>query len=317
MKGVVPVSAILPTRNRASLLERFLKSLNAQTVWPAEIIICDASDDEMTWQVAGVAESNWASTSVKWIYAKAACRGLAPQRNQAVAAATQTYVWFLDDDVILEPACLEKLHQVMSSDERIGGVTATIVNQGYTPPGRFTTALMQWFEDGLCRSSYAAACIGPGYTFMPDTSSDIPEIQRAEWLIGCCSMYRRAALPVPAVPAHFEAGALGEDLAASLSVGQRYQLWHVRDARCFHDSQSGDHKKSWRALADQGLRNRYYIMTRVMGRDGVRDHLDFALMFLFSLASLLGQPSSWRYIPANVAGYMQAIWKLGSSSSHV
>lgn len=316
MKKVVPVSAILPTRNRANLLKRFLKSLNEQTVWPAEIVICDASDDETTASVVQSAQSEWSDASVNWVYQKAERRGLAPQRNQAVAASTQTYVWFLDDDVILEPECLTHLHQVMASDDCIGGITATIINQGYTPPGRFTQLMMRWFEDGLTRRTYAGACVGPGYTFMPDTTPDIAAVERVEWLIGCCSMYRKTALPIPAVPAHFVGGAIGEDLAASLFVGRSHRLLHVRDARCVHDSQSGDHKRSNLALAEQGLRNRYYIMTRIMGRREVRDHLDFALMFLFSLTSLLRQPATWRCIPVNLAGYMTALWKMRRHSDH-
>lgn len=316
MKKIVPVSAILPTRNRANLLKRFLKSLNEQTVWPAEIVICDASDDESTAFVAQSSQSEWSDAPVKWVYQKAGRRGLAPQRNQAVDAASQTFVWFLDDDVILESDCLEQMYRVISTDHQVGGVTATIVNQGYVAPGRLTSVLMSWFEQGMKRSTYAAACVGPGYTFMPETSLEMPETRKAEWLIGCCSMYRKSMLPSPAVPAHFEAGALGEDLAASLFVGLRHDLLHVRDARCFHDSQGGDHKKSWRLLADQGLRNRYYIMTEVMGKRTVCDHFDFALMFAFSLASLLRQPSTWRYIPANLAGYMQAVWKLIYSGNH-
>jgi glycosyltransferase involved in cell wall biosynthesis len=316
MKKIVPVSAILPTRNRAHLLKRFLKSLNEQTVWPSEIVICDASDDDSTELVVRSAQSGWSDGPIQWFYQKAERRGLAPQRNQAVEAASQTFVWFLDDDVILEPECLEQLYRVISTDDQVGGVTATIVNQGFVAPGRFTNLLMTWFDQGMKRSTYSAACVGPGYTFMPDTSPEIPETQKAEWLIGCCSMYRRAMLPSPAVPAHFEAGALGEDLAASLFVGLRHELLHVRDARCFHDSQGGDHKRSWCSLADQGLRNRYYIMTQVMGKNTVRDHLDFALMFAFSLASLLRQPSNWRYIPANIAGYIQALWKLVHSGNH-
>ena len=45
---IVPVSAILPTRNRAPILERFLDSLAAQDTLPREIVICDASDGHET-----------------------------------------------------------------------------------------------------------------------------------------------------------------------------------------------------------------------------------------------------------------------------
>jgi glycosyltransferase involved in cell wall biosynthesis len=317
VKPVVPVSAILPTRQRAPLLKRFLASLHGQSVLPAEIIVCDASDDDATAAVVNEAKTEWNDGRISWRYLRAVRVGLAPQRNQAVAAATQTYAWFLDDDVILDPACCEALHRTLDTYADVGGVTATITNQGYTAPGKFVRRLMRWLEHGHERPTYAGACIGPGYTFMPDTSPDIAPLSRVEWLIGCCSMYRKSLLPVPAVPDHFEQGALGEDLAASLSVGQRHRLLHVRDARCFHDSQGGSHKSSQHRIADQSLRNRWFIMTQVMGRDTPGDMLDFVVMHLFTLLSRLSRPSQWRFLLPNIAGYSQAVWKLLFTSFHV
>ena len=310
MKTLVPVSAILPTRNRATLLARFLESLAAQTVLPAEIVICDASDNDTTHQVVTQARTQWNEPSVNWIYDRASRTGLAPQRNQAVAAANQVFVWFLDDDVILEPDCLEALHRVASSENRIGGVTATITNQTYQRPGRFVRALMRWFEDGGERSTYASACIGPGYTFFPDASPDLPPTLPAEWMIGCCSLYRKVALPVPAVPDHFEGGALGEDLAASLFVAKSWSTLHATGARCFHDSQGGDHKRSLVRIAKQGLVNRYWIMTRVMGKKSARDHFDFALMLMFGVASLLRRPLTWSDAVRVTIGYVAGARRL-------
>jgi len=316
MKPLVPVSAILPTRNRAALLARFLQSLAEQTVTPAEIVICDASDDGSTEAVVIAAREGWADSRVQWTYQRAVRTGLAPQRNQAVATASQTFVWFLDDDVILEPECLEVLHNVASADDRIGGVTATITNQAYSPPGPFVKGLMRWFEDGRERDTYASACIGPGFAFYPDASPDIPATMTAEWMIGCCTLYRKAALPCPAVPDHFEGGAIGEDLAASLQVARTWKTLHARDARCFHDSQGGAHKRSLLRLAEQGLLNRYYIMTHVRGRTGVRDKFDFSLMLAFGLASLLRKPSKWGESCLVFAGYLKGSWRLLFTTAH-
>ena len=292
------------------MMSRFLRTLAAQTVHPAEIVIVDGSDDDRTAAVISEAKQSWTATSVVWRYERADRVGLAPQRNQAVAAASQSFVWFLDDDVILEAECLERLHAVLAVDASIGGATATITNQSYSAPGPWVRALMRWFEDGRVRDSYAAACVGPGWTFLPDASPHMAPVVPAGWLIGCCSMYRRAALPMPAVPEHFEGGAIGEDLAASLAVARTHQLVHVRDARCFHDSQSGDHKRSQRRLAYQGFLNRYHIMTQVMGKRTARDHFDFMLMFVFGLVSLLARPSQWHAALLNASGYAQAVARL-------
>lgn len=317
---IVPVSAILPTRNRAPILERFLDSLAAQDTLPREIVICDASDGHETRDLVEAARPVWQQRfagEVTWQYLPANRLGLAPQRNQAVAAATQTYVWFLDDDIILEPGCLTHLYDAMAADDGAGGVTATLINEPFHPPGKATRLLMRWFEGGHERETYASACVGPGWTFLHDAAQEGPALMRAEWLGGGCTLYRKTALPVPAVPDHFEGAAIGEDLAASLSVGRHWKMWHVRAARCIHDSQGGSHKRSRRALADQGLRNRYYILTHVMGRRTPRDHLDFALMLGFGLLSLLRHPSQWRTLSQIILGYTQATWTLATRHPHV
>lgn len=306
----LPVSAILPTRNRPDFLARCLSSLAQQQPPLIEIVICDSSDDDQSRQVAERARCRFSTTTL--LYLRAARIGLAPQRNQAIAASTQPYVWFLDDDVILEPDCLQQLHSALVQYPATGGVTATLTNQAYSQPGPWTLALMRWFEGGVQRKTYATACVGPGWTFWPDASPAAPALSRAEWLIGCCSMYRREALPSPAVPDHFEGGAFGEDLAASLSVGQRWELKHVRDARVFHDSQGGDHKRNLIRVADQTLRNRWYIMTKVMGQDTPRDALDLALMHGFQLLAQLRSPADWSRIPLMLTGWCIALWKLAS-----
>ena len=135
------------------MLARFFESLRDQTARPAEIVVCDASDDASTHTVVQSAKNTWGEPAAIWRYEKASRIGLAPQRNQAVAAASQPYVWFLDDDVILEPQCIEHLHAVLEADATIGGATATITNQGYQAPGTWSTLLMRWFDHGRVRST--------------------------------------------------------------------------------------------------------------------------------------------------------------------
>jgi glycosyltransferase involved in cell wall biosynthesis len=85
---ILPVSAVIPTRHRAVILERTLRSLAAQPAHPAEIIVIDASDDESSRDAcARVAEST--GLDVEWRAAHT--RGAASQRNEGVALAT--LVW--------------------------------------------------------------------------------------------------------------------------------------------------------------------------------------------------------------------------------
>jgi GT2 family glycosyltransferase len=315
MPSIVPVSAILPTRNRAPILERFLESLTQQEALPAEVVICDSSDDGETEAVVNKQRGRF-TAQISIVYQKAQRTGLAPQRNQAVATSTQPFAWFLDDDMILEPGCLRQLYDAVNSSARIGGVTATLINEAYHPPGRLTQRLMRFFENGQARSTYASSCIGPGWTFLHDADPHGPALMPSEWLGGGCTLYRQEALPEPAVPDHFEAGALGEDLAASLTVGHTWEMYHVRAARAVHDSQGGDHKSNFVKHADQTLRNRYFIMTRVMGKDSLRDVLNLALMHAFIGISQLRHVKTWRRAGCMMLGWSLAIYKMATQPAH-
>lgn len=89
---------------------------------------------------------------------------------------------------------------------------------------------------------------------------------------------------------------------------------HVLAARAYHDSQGGDHKRSVLRMADQTLRNRWFIMTQVMGRDTPRDGLDLALMHLFLLVAQLRHRSGWSRVVPMLAGWSLALWKLNRPS---
>ena len=72
--SVLPISCILPTRNRPHLLARLLSNLRAQDAQPAEIVVCDASSDDATHDLVAAATR----------YLRAEERGAAPQRNQNI-----------------------------------------------------------------------------------------------------------------------------------------------------------------------------------------------------------------------------------------
>jgi GT2 family glycosyltransferase len=107
-----------------------------------------------------------------------------------------------------------------------------------------------------------------------------------EWLNTTCTIYRREALPDPAFDVFFTGYSLMEDVTLSQRVAQRgWKLANARTARIFHDSQPGEHKSDVAAQAAMELRNRYYVMTNVLGKNGLPDHLRLFGWELFSIVS--------------------------------
>lgn len=305
-KPLIPVSAIIPTRNRSSTLLNTFISLAAQSVQPTEIVVVDASNNHFTKEVCDKRIKGLISNVY---YHRAIIAGAAAQRNQGVALATQEYICFMDDDILLEPLCLEKLWQAITNDAKVGGVNAMITNQLYTTPGRISKALFRLLS-GKKEASYAGKCIGPALNLLPEDRNDLPEVVPVEWLNTTCVLYRKLALPIPPFPPIFEGYSLMEDLTLALNVGKKWKLANVRTARIFHDSQPGSHKKDLAQLAKMELVNRHYVMTHVLDRRGVKYILKLALLQVFGIVTSLTKTNGWLTLPQVLKGKVAGIYEI-------
>jgi glycosyltransferase involved in cell wall biosynthesis len=303
---LLPMSMIIPTRNRATTLRRTLESLGTQSYQPAELIIVDASEDSSTRVVCE--ETDPGLHSVVWWY-RADVPGAAMQRNQGVRASSHLVVGFMDDDILVEPLCFTRLWSALQSDPHLGGVNAMITNQHYQTPGtisRFVFRLMA----GNAERSYAGRVLGPAVNLLPEDGDDLPEVVPVEWLNLGCTLYRREALPDPPFPSHFIGYSLMEDLALSLIVGRCWKLANVRTARIYHDSQPGAHKSDPAQLAEMQLVNRHFVMTRILGRDRLSDYLKLVLFELFSVASSLQSRSGRATVALGLWGRVEALRRM-------
>jgi GT2 family glycosyltransferase len=278
----LPISCIIPTRNRPDPLWRALESLAIQDVLPAELILIDASGDDASHKVAKHFAPAFAGRgcAIRWEPANIA--GAAPQRNQGVKLATQPVMAFFDDDIVMEKNCLASLHNALMSDARIGGVNAMITNQRYHPPGWVSRSMFRLMR-GRAEPSYAGRLLGPAINILPEDRDDLPEIVPVEWLNTTCTLYRSEALPDPPFPDFFSGYSMMEDVALSVRVARDWKLANVRTARIFHDSQPGAHKNSPVALAQMELVNRHYVMTDVIGKRRGSDYARLALWEGFQL----------------------------------
>jgi glycosyltransferase involved in cell wall biosynthesis len=300
---LLPISAIVPTRHRAIVFARTLESLAQQAVQPVEMIVVDGSIDDRTQQLC---DRQIPGLATQLCYHKATEIGAATQRNQAIAHATQSVIWLIDDDILLEPDCLARLWAALQSDPEIGGVNAMITNQRYLPPGRISRALFQ-FLSGQPQKSYAGQCIGPALNLLPEDDPSLPEVVPVEWLNTTCTLYRRAALPDPLFASLFTGYSLMEDVTLSLSVGKHWKLKNARTARIFHDSQPGDHKSDRGVLARMELINRHYVMTQILERRQIQDYCKLVVLQLFEIVASLQTRHGWRSLPALLKGKLSAL----------
>jgi glycosyltransferase involved in cell wall biosynthesis len=309
-----PISVLIPTANRASMLKLVLTCLLSQKALPSQVVIIDASEDDFTQQAC----DEWRkSFSGQLHYERAKTRGAAAQRNQGITTATEPFILFMDDDIEFGADCVEKLWTLMKNDEEKvwGGVNAMITNQQYGSPGRLSRILFR-LVSRQDLPSYAGRCIGPVLTLLPQDDPSLPEYVEVEWLNTTCTLYRREALPTPLFTTYFTGYSLGEDVNLSLIVGRNWKLANARTARIVHHSYAGHGKPKGIQLAKMSLMNRYYIMTQTLKRNFTRDYLNLFLVEGFEMVSLLRSPKTWRQFPAMLAGKTSGAFVILAQREH-
>jgi len=108
------VTVCIPTRNRPDDLAECLDSIAASTVPVTEIVVSDDSTDERTRDLVAARYRH-----VKYVFGPR--KGLGPNRNSAIAAASGEWILFLDDDARLGPDFLTEMMRARyaNADQRI------------------------------------------------------------------------------------------------------------------------------------------------------------------------------------------------------
>lgn len=296
----IPTSVVIPTKNRNQRLHKTLDSIDIQNHQPKEVIIIDASNKLF------IAKQKY---SFEVVVHKAKIPGAAKQRNQGVSLSEQPFIYFMDDDIDLEPGCIEKMWKAIHADAKLGGVNAMITNQQYHSPGKISKILWSWLN-GSPLDSYAGKCLGPVFNLLPEDRDDLPEVVPVEWINTTCALYRKEALPVPPFPDFFKGYSMFEDVTVSSLVGRKWKLANVRTARIFHDSQPGDHKNSMLVLSRMELVNRYLVMTRILERKGLNYNFQLSIVELYKLLSYFSSLKSIVNIPYVLAGKLAGIYDI-------
>lgn len=95
------ITVVVPHWNRAELLDRLLSSLARQTAPPERVIVADNGSSDDSGQVAARHGAEFLPASANMGFAAAANRGIAAARTRWVAV--------LNNDIELDPGCVENL----------------------------------------------------------------------------------------------------------------------------------------------------------------------------------------------------------------
>jgi GT2 family glycosyltransferase len=131
------VSVIIPTKNRPVDLDLTVESLFQQSILPIQLIVVDQSQSgegkervERSFAEASLALRE----AVQFCYIQdSTISGGAVARNRAMEIARGDIWFFLDDDVCLEPMCIEELLATYQRYPRASGVSGIISNYQRPP----------------------------------------------------------------------------------------------------------------------------------------------------------------------------------------
>jgi len=225
----LPISVIIPTRERPGPLGECLQALRAQTRPPLEVIVVDSSADARSAElVAGLAGGF--PCELRRLGAE---RGSCRQRNAGAAAARGAVLAFLDDDCVPQPDYLAAVARAFGEDPdgRLGGVQGVITN--LTRPGRMARLLLRLAGYDAARPG---AFLRNGLAVPAESLPAEAAPFEADWLAGASS-FRAEVFRQERFSELMEAGsgyASAEDVDFSLRVGRRWRLAVVPAARMEH-----------------------------------------------------------------------------------
>lgn len=107
--SLMTVSAIIPTFNRADLLDETIRAVLAQTRTPDQVLIIDDGSDDHT---TDIVETFGARVNL----ISKANSGKADSLNHAIAASAGSHIWIVDDDDIPRPDGLEVLTTLLAAN---------------------------------------------------------------------------------------------------------------------------------------------------------------------------------------------------------
>lgn len=257
---------IVPTIGRASSLSALLDSLVAQTRKVNEIIVADGSSDLETTQL--IDEPKWQQVGLVLKRIQVQPPNTVRQRIAAIEIACGENLLMLDDDVVLEPDCVERLCKALEDNADVVAASADFNNQSWPAPTRIWELYFRHVLR-IGKQGWQGRVIGPllrfGYNPVPSGPTPI------EWLGSGNSLVRRSAYLSAGGFSDFflHRCTINEDVDLSLKLSRIGRILFCPAARMSHHHAPGGRVTAMLAAEDD-LFNRFFILRRTLGMSRLR-----------------------------------------------
>lgn len=225
------ISIIIPTKNRIFELKRFIDSLNQQTITPAELVVADASQNNIQKELR-----KYLNADISLVYLHfPKSPGTNFQRNKAIKIVKYDIVFLFDDDIVLEPDYLAKTLAIYKKYPDCAGVVGRITNI-YPPKGELAKIklsimdfiyyfwqLSYFSRDGRIRMSGL-----PTYPFKAK------KVVRTTIMCGGCMSVKNNLLKKYLFDEKLTKYCYMEDVDLSYRLSREHELYYSPFARCQH-----------------------------------------------------------------------------------
>jgi GT2 family glycosyltransferase len=244
-------SIILCTKDKPDNLQNFITSLHQQTFLPKELIVIDASKENNTESLLsryinkGLYELKYIKTSP----------GLTRQRNIGIQNSHGQYVFFFDDDVVLDKRYIETILKTFDKfkDCNIGGISGRITN----------IKTDRHYIDFVLKKLFFLTDYGKGklkLSGFPALRND-EKLAFVEVLSGCCMAFDRKVFSKYSFDEKLSDYSYMEDVDLTYRVSKQFSLIYQPKAKLKHLSTT--HKiTETRSLRRMLARNHLYLFKK-------------------------------------------------------
>ncbi len=279
-------SVIICTKDRPADLQRCLDSLAKQTRLPDELIVVDSGSNDVQPVVAAFAGTAPACVTQHLRSAP----GLTKQRNVGIRQATKDIIYFLDDDVLLDPSYIEEIQRVYETpgaeDVVAVGPAIALPRKTTRAPRVYRRCFMMTRIDGRGR------LLPSGFAELSWGNADT-QIHAAEVGSGCGCTFRREVFDQISFDEWFDGYGFMEDIDFTYRASRLGRMVENPRARLLH-LESPSARLDWRGLIKMQIVNHHYVFAKHMPQD-----LYHRLCFWWSE---LGE-TLWRLVKAAKTGH--------------
>jgi GT2 family glycosyltransferase len=258
---------------REKPLLKLLNSVKAQTLYPNEILIIDASTNTNTQNLLQVNHFD----DLKYFKVEKKDKGLTKQRNFGINLVSKDseIICFLDDDIILKPTYFENLIETYKKKPdalAVGGYITNEVIWNKTSENKFYSD--KFYFDGWERTEPARFKLRRKFKLLPDAPPGylptfahgrsigfLPpsgKIYPVELIMGGVSSYKREIFSKLKFSTYFEGYGLYEDADFSLRIAKFGNLYVNTNAQLSHHHNASGRPNQFK-YGKMVVRNGWYV----------------------------------------------------------